>query len=786
MDVIRYATEILIDGTAVAIASEPSISADIDTFGTVVEFELASRPTVFPDEGTTVQVNRVKLSDDTYHVLFGGYIGGGTDVESEPWDLKFRALDELSKFSALRTTNDLNLTGMTDGEAWEAIANVCDVDFDHADIVDTGYVLGAKMDVWWKKETTGQSVIEELDRVFQCKTMAVQNNRVVRFVYDRVAHSADIFSTYTKAESNEFLQNHLNRGDKSQAQSLWTVQGVSAPCGTDNACTCMVWATSTDVVPVRGKKIRRIPASQFPQSDLIQDENLARLIAQRMMRWFNRVPKTYSITSVTNANMYPGMVVGIVDLTYGMDATSTVPAFVSTVEKAGSTMTLTAIGAPGGSTGSTTSGVEKRCNKTNTDLDWEGDWELPALDFPELDDFADWFGDFDFSLPVYGGTEDSMCNSLLGSSWTNDNDVWGPVEAGSYAFPGNIVGTVAPIEDPYLGWGIEMFGDAEVLVDEDWLIHIAGTHTLDAGMIALQLIDNSGGGGPFIQSVSFQVGAPGIDEVTEFTTESDFDDPAATLDTGAFELILDKTADSFEATYKGDGGVVLYNHTLDSTDWNSNASGSNLQIGIVSWTEGTGGSVLLTTVEVCPKDEDEIIFDGPMVWVDDPEWPDDFSISGNDLDAAPFDNATAFTTTTIPRHSSGLAKSFQLTYNWSLDALAGGIELIAEDENDPDIVFFWQPFFDDSTGCYFLTGATYSGSATDDPLDFGSVTAPDASNMEIIWNRVAQTFTVSRDGSAQVTSATDPGLTGDVKLVCIAGGGAGACFGHDFTLTMLE
>jgi hypothetical protein len=430
-NVIRYATEVLINGTAVTVAGEPSISEDLDTFGTVLEFQLLSRPDPFPAEGSPVEVRRVNLETSEYISLFGGYLTGD-EIESEPHAMLLRAVDELSKFAAIRTTNDLNLTGMTEGEAWQVVAGVCDVDFDPADIADSGYVLGDKAPVYWKVGTTGQSLIEELDRIFSCKTMTVLNGRVVRFLYDRVGHSADITTTYQKGVNADFGGNHYSRGDSSQVQSIWSVRGVSAPCGTDNACSCQVWALSQDVTPKRGKKITRVPTSEIAQSDLIQDEALAKALTRRYMRWYNRVPKVLTITAVTDPNMHPGRVVGVIDSTYGIGLSSTTPAFVTTVEKAGGSMTLTALAGTGGSQGTTTSGVEKRCGGTLGDLDWDGTFDFDtSFSFPPFGDWTTWLGDFDIGWSVEGGTSEGGGGVVvISSEWEADTLNEGPLTFG--------------------------------------------------------------------------------------------------------------------------------------------------------------------------------------------------------------------------------------------------------------------------------------------------------------------------------------------------------------------
>lgn len=421
---IRQAVALYIDGVQYMTDEAPMVSESIDNFGTVVEFSLIERPDPIPAEDAVVELQLVDLDANTYISLFGGYVAGRV-AESEPHSLRFRAVDELSKFSALRTTNDLNLTGMTDGEAWEAIAGVCDVDFDTADIVDTGYILGEHAPVYWKVDSSGASIIDELDRVFSCKTMTVLNNRVVRIFYDRVAHSADIQASYEAGVSADLWRNSKDTADSSAVQSLWRVQGVTAPCGDDDACSCMLWAKSVGTTPKRGKKISRIPTSTF-QSDLIQDEVLAQAISRRMMRWYNRIPIVIAAEMATDPNIHPGCVIGIIDPAYGIDAVTELPVFVTSVDKRGSEMSVIGIGGAGGSQGTTTSGVERRCNTTEFDDDWGGDWDFGTLTFPPIGISGIFLGDFDFTFPVFGGEEDGggggdyPVGIAVAAEWVND------------------------------------------------------------------------------------------------------------------------------------------------------------------------------------------------------------------------------------------------------------------------------------------------------------------------------------------------------------------------------
>lgn len=554
---IRYTTVVLINGVMVRIADEPSITESLDGFATVTEFELLDRPATIPAEDDVVQVWRVNLSDSTYIPLFGGYLLG-RDVESEPHQMVFRAIDELSKLDAIRTTSDLDLTGMTDGEAWQAVAGVCGVSFDPLDIQDTGYVLGERAPVYWKVGSSGASVIQELDRVFGTKTMTVLNNRVVRFAYDRVASSANIQRTYTKGESADFWKHHKATGDSDQVQSMWEVQGGSVPCGDQDSCSCVVWAKSIGTTPKKGKMIQAIPTSTF-QSDLIQDEVLAAAISRRLMRWYNRVPIILSAEVETDANIHPGSVIGVFDPTYAFDDTSTKPYTVLTCDKRGSFMTISAVGGVGGSTGTTTTGVEQRCNNTNLDIDWGGDWDLPDITLPPLGDFSS-FGGFDFDLDwtIHGDTEDDDGGIPGLADWQIMSGIW--AFGDGFAYGGGSVDA----EAFYTG----SLGPLVAASPRPQYVRFAGTLTfnsfVDYNDTAWIMLYDEGDTGVAAAVEFYATGINGAGDVTDWTVDAYGN---AALDYEFFSTALDTTQPvDFVITWD-DGVGFTVNLNAGEFDW---------------------------------------------------------------------------------------------------------------------------------------------------------------------------------------------------------------------------
>lgn len=399
----RYYIEVLLRGIAVRVTEPPSVSESLDGFGTVAEFNLADFVTPPPTDGDSVRIRRVKLSNGTYQDLFGGYVIGRA-TNSEPYDMSVRAVDELYKFDAVRTTNDLDLTGMTDKQVWTTIADVCDVIYDPDDICDTGYELGERAAVYWKVDSTGASLIQELDEVLGCKTMTVGNGRVIRFPYELVADEDLASYAYEKGVSNDLRGLKETTASTAQVQSLWRVTSTDFKCGSGDKCSCVVWAKAVDetTLPKKGKKRTLNPKSEL-SSALIQDEAIAEQVVRRMMRWYNRTPLLLNIQAEMIPSIHPGTIITVIDPTYGIDHPSPEPYFITNVEKQGLDMTITALGGPAGSEGTVTHGVEMQCNKNTGSTDWGGSWTGGGVDVPPWETDGDWF-DTGEGSPLLGCT----------------------------------------------------------------------------------------------------------------------------------------------------------------------------------------------------------------------------------------------------------------------------------------------------------------------------------------------------------------------------------------------
>lgn len=109
-------------------------------------------------------------------------------------------------------------------------------------------------------------------------------------------------------------------------------------------------------------------------------------------------------------------------------------------------MSITAVGGIAGLTGTITSGVEKRCNKTDLDIDWETDWTTPDFGFPPFGISVPWAGAFAGGLiPVSREPLEAT------AGWDSDDGTW--------IFSGNDVRNLTT-----LGEGGSFFGGHAFLV----------------------------------------------------------------------------------------------------------------------------------------------------------------------------------------------------------------------------------------------------------------------------------------------------------------------------------
>lgn len=368
----------------------------LDSLTTTLSFSLSSRPSLSVGNGVTAEWIDIDAGITRYQ--FGGSILS-TDTESHPQATDVPCAGPLALLRNARrfSDGDLLLTGMTDGEVVEAVLTYCGISFDSDDIHEVGYVLGAQADggdpedaanIWWRAGEAGSTIVQELDNVFFFHTYEVGNGRILRQYWEATPSSTGLYRTYTRGSSRDLFSVHRRYGDPDRITNSVLVKGLSRDCGSDGSCQCTIYSKAIDANPRlagrSGRGIARTTRNEF-QSDLIQDEGAAEWRARQMMRRNNRLVDELALSALNDPNVHPGSVIGLVDRTTYIDAD---PRYyiVTTVDRDGYAMTLSAIGGAAGDEGTVTTGVEKICNRTESADSAPGDDLTPITDFPPLDD----------------------------------------------------------------------------------------------------------------------------------------------------------------------------------------------------------------------------------------------------------------------------------------------------------------------------------------------------------------------------------------------------------------
>lgn len=383
---------VTVDDVPIRILDDISVSESMSNLTTVLEFGLAQRGGSLPARGNYVIAKWIDIHGETSTDVFGGFIDA-IEIESSPWSYRCRCTDQLSKLRRTKSGSDMDLTGLTDGEAWKAIADYCGITYDDDDIADMGYVLGVRAPILWISDgsTPASQIIKELDDIFQCHTLTIGNGRVIRHHYDPYPSSgAFAYASYTRGSSIRLQGLHRTIGGSDSIQNVWRVTGATIE-SEDGSCSTTPWALARDGNEELGSRHIRI-SEQSITSDLIQDESLAIFIATWKMGETNRVSETGSMQLFNDAQIRPGSVVGIIDTTPGMDAESARWCLVTSVERAGFGMTLQLTAGPPGEVGTLTHGMNLVCNDSSGDGGGADDgFDPPDPDpFPGTDPDLSW------------------------------------------------------------------------------------------------------------------------------------------------------------------------------------------------------------------------------------------------------------------------------------------------------------------------------------------------------------------------------------------------------------
>lgn len=441
------------DDTLVGIEQPIRIQQTLEDSTTyVAEITVADElmPAVTNTRVRAYHVNTGSTEDDGHPMqkLFEGVSNRIVGV-SYPHQVTFTCTGPLSKLRRTRTSDYL-LTGKTDIQVVKDVLDFCDIDYVSGNIHGHGYTLGAIEDVYWRKGQSGAEIIAELDRVFGCATIENGDGTIFRMRYSRVPAdytAGAVKKVFVRGQVGAtFYENERDQGDIDAIQNYWRVSGLSyqgAEGTDDEGCTFQIFAQGIDVHPKLGAGVFVGP-EEF-QSDFIQSEGLAKEIAQRLMRWYNREPDTLRIVCGNDPDVQPGVCVTVSDHTYGISRGGQ-RYLVTGLERTGDLMQLDCVGGNPGETGTLTSGIEVCCGTqqedgtctdegTDPSPDDGGGPDLPG--FEPTPDHCDPLTDptcipgDDYTLPEGPNTEDPYLNctdsgegvDLLNSPWRESGDI---------------------------------------------------------------------------------------------------------------------------------------------------------------------------------------------------------------------------------------------------------------------------------------------------------------------------------------------------------------------------
>lgn len=398
----RFWTRVRRNGTPIDALETPSTSESLDALTNTATFSPATLPTLAANDD--IAIEWIDTANGITRYTFAGDLMD-LKTTSQPQATDVPARGPLGKLDFVRKVvdGDLELTGMTDGEAVEAVLAYCGIDFDAADIYDVGYVLGERFPLFWRIDEPGSKVVGQIDEWLGCKTFEVGNARVIRRYYDLAPTTgAGLWRTYTKGASRDLWDVRRDYGRPDTIQNAWKVTGPTVKCGSQDACTCTPWAKAIDANPQTGS-LRSRRAFQTQQTDILQDQSALEWWVRRQMRMRNRMTDEATIVALNDANAHPTSKTRLIDPTTYIDAGGGRYYIATGVTRAGSEMTIVAEGGPPGDEGTVTSGVEMICNDTDVPgVEWPGDFTPPDVGYPPID-IGDPFDpiDPDFGFPEF-------------------------------------------------------------------------------------------------------------------------------------------------------------------------------------------------------------------------------------------------------------------------------------------------------------------------------------------------------------------------------------------------
>ncbi|HEY7119522.1 MAG TPA: hypothetical protein VH475_23220, partial [Tepidisphaeraceae bacterium] len=455
----QFLVRVKLDGASVEAAAPVRIQQQlIGSVTTVAEVALAgTTPALDTTMAVTIShINKGAWTPDGDYdsrPLFTGIVNRISGV-GEPHGVSLSCTGQLAKLRRTRTT-DYALAGKTDIQIVKDVLDFCDIDYAPSKIHGWNYHLGTadlhgadptQYRPYWRAGQSGADLIAELDRVFWCATIELGDGTIFRFPYSLAPYwyvePISYARTFVRGQTGvSFYANERARGDLDQVQNYWIVRGLSFPWGEGEdfaGCQQSIIATANADHAKLGPGVDVGP--QEFSSDLIDSEELAKWIAQRLMGEHNREPDTVRIQCGNDAKVGPGSLILVKDKSYGIDLTSDKRYIVTGVSREGDTMLIDCVGGATGVIGAVHSSVVIDCNGSSTDVGTDPaipagpDPETPGI--PPLDSFPD--------EPVEDPPPEPPENT--------DDPFIGCTETGNLVCPVGATGFTEPADMPVLDW----------------------------------------------------------------------------------------------------------------------------------------------------------------------------------------------------------------------------------------------------------------------------------------------------------------------------------------------
>lgn len=209
-----------------------------------------------------------------------------------------------------------------------------------------------------------------------------------------------------------------------------------------------------------------------------------------------------------------------------------------------------------------------------------------------------------------GGCLDAVAGDIC-ADWVEDDSGWAPPGVSSWSFDcgTSLVASVDACIFPQLGQGPGAYLRTGVpSLGTDWALTVEGTHSLDDALIFLSVIDNTGGAS-YIQKAGVEWPSTTVSRYDYVYLDdglgNDYENTGNATLGASFKATVSRSGTDVRFLLESPPGTIVLDQTL-ATDWDTGASGDDLLIELVAFSDGSGGDVCgggtmtITRVDFCP------------------------------------------------------------------------------------------------------------------------------------------------------------------------------------------